>query len=54
MIAGRVAIDESRRLCSLSMCEVGARIFSVSGSVRTEVAVGSGSRVFSKVEVTVI
>jgi hypothetical protein len=33
---------------------VEARMFSVKGSVRMEVAVGSGSRTFSKVEVTVM
>lgn len=45
---------ESSRLCSLSMCAVVANMFSVNGSVRIDVDVGSGSRLFSNVDVTVM
>ena len=51
---GKVAMLESRRLCSLSMWAVVAKMFSVSGSVNEETIVGSGSSVFSKVDVTVM
>lgn len=45
---------ESSKLCSLSMCEVDARIFSVNGSDKVGlIVVGSGSRLLSNVEVTV-
>lgn len=53
-IGGNVAILESSRLCSRSMCAVVAKIFSVNGSVRLGVMVGSGSMVFSNVDVTVM
>lgn len=45
---------ESNKLCSASKWLVEAKIFSVNGPVRTEVAVGSGSKCFSKVDVTVM
>lgn len=52
---GSVAMLESKRLCSLSIWVVGARIFSVSGSFGfVGTIVGSGSRLFSKVDVTVM
>lgn len=54
VIAGKVAMLESRRLCSLSMCVVLARMFSVNGSVKVGAIVGSGSSVFSNVDVTVM
>lgn len=45
---------ESNKLCSLSMCDVDARIFSVNGSDNVGIiVVGSGSRLLSYVEVTV-
>lgn len=54
VMAGSVAILESNKLCSLSMWDVFARMFSVSGSVKVAEMVGSGSSVFSNVEVTVM
>lgn len=53
-IGGSVAMLESNKLCSLSMCDVDAKIFSVNGSDNVGfIVVGSGSKLLSYVEVTV-